>query len=392
MIRLRDADAGILGDYGDDMRLGLSVSTSPGASGRGMIAAALVVGVTLLSAVLGAEEIEVKATVETEPVPAAGDCADDLCIWAHPTDPALSVVIGTAKTGRTPGLHVYDISGKEIQHVPCGRVNNVDVRYNFPLGGKRVDLVAATNRSYDSIALFTVDPRTRRLVDVAGGKIRTVKSNYGFCMYRSARTGRYYGFVVSYGGKVEQWRLFDNGGGKVDGKLVRRFDVGSISEGCVADDELGHFYVSEERKAIWKYGAEPGDGDKRTMVDGARGHFKPDVEGLTIYYARGGTGYLIASSQGSSAFVVYKREGKNDYVKTFRIVQGRGVDAVGGIDVANVPLGPAFPKGVFVAQDNSNPGANQNFKLVPWESIAQTGSPVLTIDTTWDPRKVGPSR
>ena len=31
----------------------------------------------------------------------------------------------------------------------------------------------------------------------------------------------------------------------------------------------------------------------------------------------------------------------------------------------------------------------QNFKLVPWESIAQSVDPPLTIDTAFDPRMVG---
>jgi hypothetical protein len=50
-------------------------------------------------------------------------------------------------------------------------------------------------------------------------------------------------------------------------------------------------------------------------------------------------------------------------------------------------LGSSFPEGVFVAQDGTNTGANQNFKLVPWGSIARAVNPDLTIDTTWDPRQ-----
>ncbi|HEY3128388.1 MAG TPA: phytase [Acidobacteriota bacterium] len=57
----------------------------------------------------------------------------------------------------------------------------------------------------------------------------------------------------------------------------------------------------------------------------------------------------------------------NSFVKTFRIVEGKGVDAVeetDGIDVTTSNLGPAFPYGVFVAQDGRNDRGNQNFKLV----------------------------
>ena len=41
-----------------------------------------------------------------------------------------------------------------------------------------------------------------------------------------------------------------------------------------------------------------------------------------------------------------------------------GVSGTDGIDVTNASLGSVFPKGVFVAQDTLNPGANQNYKLL----------------------------
>jgi 3-phytase len=40
-----------------------------------------------------------------------------------------------------------------------------------------------------------------------------------------------------------------------------------------------------------------------------------------------------------------------------------------GIDATAASLGPAFPQGVFVAQDGKNDSGNQNFKLVPWQAI-----------------------
>ncbi|PYU87617.1 MAG: hypothetical protein DMG08_27670, partial [Acidobacteria bacterium] len=77
-------------------------------------------------------------------------------------------------------------------------------------------------------------------------------------------------------------------------------------------------------------------------------------------------------SQGNSTYVVYRREQSNQYVKTFRIAGGNGIDGTSdtdGIDVTTAHLGPAFPHGVFVAQDGHNDNGNQNFKLVPWQSI-----------------------
>jgi 3-phytase len=311
----------------------------------------------------------VAATVETAPIPHEGDAADDPAIWVNPADPALSTIIGTDKLG---GLAVYDLAGAQIQYLPDGNLNNVDLRAGFALGGMNVTLVTAGNRSGNRIAIYRIDPATRRLEDVAARAITTLDV-YGSCMYHSAKTGKLYYFVNSKAGAVEQWELFDDGNGRVDGRQVRAFAVGSQTEGCVTDDELGRFYIGEEAVGIWRYGAEPSDGDTRAQVDsaGQRGHLASNIEGLTLVYGANGAGYLIASSQGNSTYALYRR-GDSAYVGSFAIGDGNGIDGVSdtdGIDATTADLGPAFPQGVFVAQDGKNDGGNQNFKLVPWQAI-----------------------
>ncbi|MCH8069296.1 MAG: phytase [Candidatus Marinimicrobia bacterium] len=334
------------------------------------------------------EVLQVQATVETTPVPGSDDAADDPCIWIHPTNPSLSTIIGTYKK-ENGGLLIYDLEGKEIQFVQDGRMNNVDIRYNFPLNGQNVSLVTAGNRRDNTISIYKVDPDSRQLENVAARVLPLgLKEVYGSCMYYSVKTGQYYAFVNDKTGRIEQWHLFDNGRGKVDGKLVRTLFVDSQPEGCVADDILAEFYIGEEEAAIWKFGAEPDDSNEKTLVDSVGNHFVPDVEGLTIYYTNDTTGYLIASSQGNNTYVVYMREGKNDYVGTFQIIDSNSVDGVqdtDGIDVCNFGLGPAFPNGVFVVQDGYNPGAYQNFKLVRWEEIANVFHPPLAVNPEWNP-------
>jgi 3-phytase len=316
----------------------------------------------------------VAATVETAPMPHAGDSADDPAIWVDPDDGARSLVIGTDKLG---GLAVYDLSGRQLQYLPDGNMNNVDLRAGFALGGQEVTLVTAGNRSADSIAIYRLDPATRLLEDVAARSITTIEV-YGSCMYRSAKTGKLYYFVNSKAGAVEQWELFDAGDGRVDGRKVRAFAVGSQTEGCVADDQLGRFYIGEEAVGIWRYGAEPGDGDARTQVDaaGAGGHLASNIEGLTLIFGSGRGGYLIASSQGNSTYALYRRD-DNAYLGSFAIGAADGVDGVSdtdGIDAIAANLGPAFPQGVLVAQDGKNDDGNQNFKLVPLEEVLRLES------------------
>jgi 3-phytase len=356
-----------------------------------------------------AEVFPVIPAAETEPVSHGGDSADDAKIWVHPTDPNRSVIIGTDKHDTEGGLAVHDLSGKLLSFARDGRMNNIDVRYSFPLRGHKIDIIASGNRSDDSIAVYTIDPDSRMLTDVAARTISIgITEAYGFCLYQSWRTGRYYAFVNDKNGDVEQWHLFDNGTGKVDAVRVRSFDVGGQTEGMVADDQLGYLYVGEEDIGIWKYRAEPtepADNASRVLVDSAKpegaGHIVADVEGLTIYYGRGTQGYLIASSQGednsghtlADTFAVYNRSGNNEHVMSFRIIDNAAlkIDQVSntdGVGVTSVSLGPAFPNGLFVAQDGHNSDGNQNFKLVPWERIATATTPALMIDTGWDPRSL----
>jgi 3-phytase len=314
--------------------------------------------------------LEVAATVETEPVSTGGDSADDTTLWINPADPSQSIIIGTNKQR---GLVVYDLAGKQLQFLPDGNMNNVDHRDGFPLGAERISLVTSSNRSNNSIGIYRVNPATLRLENVAARRI-TAAQAYGACMYHNPKTGKFYCIITSKQGIAEQFELFDDGKGRVDARSVRRFKVGTQIEGCVADDELGVLYIGEEQVGIWKYQADPSANQDRVKVDGvaAAGHLVADVEGLTIAYGKAGKGYLIASSQGDNSYVVYRREGDNAFVKRFRIAAGNGIDEVtdtDGIFVSTVNLGPAFPRGVFIAQDGVNDKANQNFKLVPWHLI-----------------------
>ena len=328
---------------------------------------------------------EVSASAETDPVHNPRDAADDPAIWIHPNNVCESAIIGTDKRG---GLVVYDLSGMEIQFLEDGAMNNVDVRYNFPLGDSTTDIAAASHCIDNSIAIYAINRDTRALETIAARTIEVgIDEAYGFCLYRSPLTHKYYAFVNDKDGDVEQWELFDNGAGAIDAVLVRSFDVGSKTEGMVADDMSCDLYIGEEDVGIWKYGAEPDDHDTRTLIDTTDdgGHLTADVEGLTLYYARSGNGYLIASSQGDDSYVLYDRAIPHDYIGTFRIANGNGIDGTtqtDGIDVANVSLGQAFPFGMFIVQDGDNPGENQNFKLTSWDAIAAAMTPPLMIDTT----------
>jgi len=311
-----------------------------------------------------------RIAVETEPVPHGGDAADDPAIWVHPDDPAQSLMLGTDKKG---GVNVFDLSGKRIQEIsPDLRPNNIDVIYGFPMGGRPVDLAVAGTRAKGKlgVGIWKIDAASRRLVEIAPTPAFTAfgaTEPYGTCTYKSPRDGLFSIFANNKQGRVEQYRLDSTSEDAVRATLVRSFGVGSQTEGCVADHDLGAFYLSEETVGIWKFSAEPDGGSEGTLIArvGENG-LTADVEGLAIYYGARDAGYLIASSQGSGDFKVYERSGSNRFVATINL----GLADVDGLDVVSAPTSPRFPRGLFVCQGGKTSGVNQNFKFIAWDEIA----------------------
>jgi 3-phytase len=320
----------------------------------------------------------VGAVVETAPVPSTRDAADDPAIWVDPTDPKRSLILGTDKRG---GLHVYDLYGGEVQSFANGRQNNVDVLSDVPFRDGTTSIAVTTATRAHTIFVYRIDSTTRRLEHLVSSTIETDLDVEGVCLVRSERTGRIYCFVNGSGltsgepGLVEQHELsFDAIRDRFVSEIIRRLDVGSVVEGCVADGAYDSFYVSEETCAVWRYGLEPESGDARQVVDrvGIFGRIRYNAEGITIYSLNARSGYLLVSSQGSNDFTVYDRAPPNEYRGRFHIDGRDAIDAVthtDGIDACSVALDSRYPSGLLVVQDDDNAGENQNFKLVSFREI-----------------------
>ncbi|MBT5241001.1 MAG: phytase [Rhodospirillaceae bacterium] len=343
------------------------------------------------------DTVSVTPTAETVPVKGNKDAADDPAIWVNPDDPEQSLIIGTDKKN---GLVVYDLSGAIVYQNADGRMNNVDVRSGYPITTDNGNpdtatptiIVAATNRTSKTIAVYAMNPNTGALSDIMVDPIPSnMEDPYGLCLYRSAVNGKLYVYANDKDGTVSQWQLYDNGLGQLRYTIQRIWSVGSQPEGCVADDANGVVYIGEEGKGIWRYGAEPKDSfNERTSVDktglgnASGGHLAADVEGLALYAppaAAPDVGYLIASSQGNHTYVVYDRAVPHAYRGTFQIVDNSsgdvdGVQETDGLDVVSAPLGSDYPAGLLVVQDGDNKtvdgsDANQNFKYVSWADVAE---------------------
>jgi 3-phytase len=326
---------------------------------------------------------KVRAVVETDPVASAGDAADDPAVWIHPEDATNSLILGTDKQA---GLYVYDLAGDVQQFLPAGKVNNVDVRYGFELAdGTVVDIAVATNRSHGTLTIWGIDRASGELTELgAGQEDLAMNEPYGLCLYQNPEDNAFFAVANSKAGEVEQHRLIATDDARITAEPVRSFEVGSITEGCVVDDAHHQLFIGEETRGIWAYDARPdrpASQDDRALVDAVapEGRLTADIEGLALYLDGSDGGYLVASVQGANQFALYDRQPPHVFQGFFEIVAdpASGIDGVSetdGLEVVSRNLGPAFTEGLIVVQDGRNvePTAHQNFKLVPWTTIAES--------------------
>ncbi len=413
-----------------------------------------------------AEPVSVHATLETRPhfddAPGIFTDVDDPAIWIHPGNPADSLIAGALKEG---GMDVYTLDGKLLQHVPAqpappctsdeddcdnspGRLNNAEVVYNFALQGKPTDLVVASDRGLDSVAVFALRPNSEGqylLSNVTAPGATPIFSanqqeiNEGYTAYGLA-TYQHQGktmALVSQNSttRVALLELSEGKAGTVGYTHLANLDFphefpagdGTWApcagddvdrpqfEGMVADIDHNALYLAQENVGIWRialdapqdkaqwqlfaraaefgvpyertwdeaedeyacnlqFDQDPGLGDE---------HLRVDLEGLTIYDAGKGAGYLLVSSQGDNTVAVYDRGSKNRYLGSFRVDDGAvdGVNETDGMMVTNVALGDAFPSGLLVMHDGNNQPQvynekgeereGSNFKFVDWADIAK---------------------
>jgi len=308
---------------------------------------------------------EAPALRETPAVGSPNDAADDPAIWIDRADSARSLILGTDKQA---GLYVYGLDGAVKDFLAVGALNNVDLRQDVTIGAFAGDIAAASNRSDNTVTLFTID---KGKVTKSGAFASAIVEPYGLCLGVSG--GKIYVFVAYKTGDLIAYELSGAGAGVE----AARLKLASQLEGCVHDDDAGVLFIGEEGRGVWKAGFANGAFDATTPVDAVRGPsgIHADIEGMAIYRLDETRGYLVVSSQGDDSYAVYDRAGDNRFLGRFRIVAGAGgVDGAqetDGLDVTAAALGPDFPAGLLVAQDGFNDpkGSKQNFKLVDWRRV-----------------------
>lgn len=328
--------------------------------------------------------------------------ADDPAIWIHPTNPAKSVIIGTDKDDGG-GLFVWNMSGQQIQFVPLGRPNNVDIRYGMQVGGQRIDIAVTNLRARpEQIKVFQINPADGTLMDIttnSGILTPELDDPYGLSLYQRPTDGAMFVIESTQSGakaNLHQYRLEDDGTGRIKGTYMRTFGNNMIRqyvEGLVVDDELGYVYASDESHAVRKFYADPARGNNDQIVafataDGISG----DREGLAIYKCADNTGYLLLSNQSGTDVKVYRREGENGDPHQHALlttIKTTGSSSTDGLDVTSRPSSNQFPKGFLIT--HNAPG--KQFKLYAWEDIAKNYLTICPGTTTGgiDDRGVRPN-
>ena len=305
---------------------------------------------------------EVTANVETEPVFAGDDAADDMCVLENFNNPENSLIISSDKKY---GIIVYDLEGVKLYDYEVGRINNVDILPSRSFQNKYI--VAGTNRTYNSIDIYLFNSAGELENLILRKEIPSLKDVYGVTFYKDDFNT--YLFISDKKGNVEQWS-YNNDEVNAEIKFVRKLKFSSLVEGLVADESKGKIYIGQERKGIWELNAFPSFDSEKKLIFKKSKNFKPDFEGLALRDDGNGEGYLIASVQGSNGYLIIERKSLDAKI-FFRIIDGDKIDGTtetDGIDVTSIKTSK-FPNGFFIAQDDDNDGLNQNFKLVDWNKI-----------------------
>jgi len=313
---------------------------------------------------------------------------DDPAVWLNRTDPSRSLVVGTMKAAAPDGgLAVFGLDGQLRQFLKgADRPNNVDVEYDLPLAGVPTDVAVLTERLGRRLRAYAFAADGSALRDVSGDSLAHVLAGapgnegapMGIGLYRRPRDGAVFAIVAPKGGPktnyLWQYRLEDDGSGRVGARFVRRFGDFSGSkeiEAVAVDDALGYVYYADEDTGIHKWDADPDrPGAGRELALFATAGYAGDREGIGVYARPGGTGFIVCVDQrpDQSVFHVYRREGEpgrpHDHTRELGTFTG-GADSTDGLDVLRGALGPGFPEGVLVAMNS----AARNFLIFDWRAV-----------------------
>ncbi|NTU96439.1 MAG: phytase [Chlorobiaceae bacterium] len=288
--------------------------------------------------------------------------SDDPAIWIDRAHPEKSLVLGTDKDV-DGSLFVFDLNGRILPEKTVHglrRPNNVDVEYGLVLNGKPVDIAVVTERLTGKLRIFSL-PAMEALdgggIPVFAGEAD--RSPMGIALYKRASDGSVYALVSRKHGPADgtylwQYRLEDDGNGRIRGVQVRKFGKWSGKkeiEAVAVDDDAGYVFYSDEGVGVRQYLADPdapGSGNELSLF--ATGGFMQDHEGIAVCSGDDGKPVVIVSDQGAGKLHVFSTadHGNERSSRALRIsaIETDGIDATAEIRTSR------FPHGILVAMSD----------------------------------------
>ncbi|MFB7883325.1 phytase [Microbacterium sp. NPDC056057] len=336
-----------------------------------------------------------------------------------------------------------------------GRYNNVDIAYGIDLGSGPADIAVVSDRYNDQLRFFAIDaagaeasvplhevtaPELPFLFSADRDEVDEEQTAYGLAVWQpkgqapvAVVTREGHTTVATAALTVADGRVgytpvasvdFPASFALPDGTTWTPCDEPGVLpqlEGLSVDQRTGVLYAAQEDVGLWRLQLPIGSGEPKLIdrvrdfgihdaydpeseecapVDAEATGFggtalEADAEGVDVYYGPGATGYVIVSSQGDDTYAVYRTQGRNDLVGTFRVAGVGGVDDVNGSDglaVTNRPVGD-YREGLLVTHDEPDSGPEvdderdaTNFSYVSWREVADALG--LKVDTSprSDPR------
>ncbi|NTV99108.1 MAG: phytase [Chlorobiaceae bacterium] len=293
--------------------------------------------------------------------------SDDPAIWIDRTHPEKSLVLGTDKH-EDGSLFVFDLNGRILPEKTVHglrRPNNVDVEYGIVLNGKPVDIAVVTERQTGKLRVFTLP--AMHAVDGGGIPVfvgETDRLPMGIALYKRASDGSVYAIVSRKHGPEDatylwQYRLEDDGNGRIRGVPVRKFGNWSGKkeiEAVAVDDDAGYVFYSDEGVGVRQYLADPDAhaSDRELSLFASEG-FMQDHEGIAVCSGVDGKPVIIVSDQGAGKLHCFttaengtKKGGK---IYKSRILRISALET-DGIDASSYLKTTRFPRGILVAMSD----------------------------------------
>ncbi len=292
--------------------------------------------------------------------------SDDPAIWVDPADPARTLVVGTDKDA-DGALYVFGLDGRVREDLVVRgllRPNNVDIVRAVMLGGKPVDVAIVAERFAHRLRVYTLPDM--RPVDGGGipvfegerardvmGVAAWVRPADGALLVTVSRSDRH----APKQGYLHQYRVVDDGTGRLRGLFVRAFGEWSGRkeiEALAVDPVGGHVFASDETFGLRKYRVDPAaeDADEELAAFGTTG-FARDHEGSAVMRDASGRAWLWVSDQQAGALRVFDLAGvpgKPDEPRFLGHVRFAASET-DGIDIVAGDL-PGFPGGLLVAMSD----------------------------------------